>query len=183
LSKGNPGKLFEKQFKDSIPEGVYYYRIQDSASGWSFSSSASNNVRFTPKNHFDCMLYKTGVLFLLELKSTKSTSISFRGTSPMIKQHQIDELNKAAKNAGIIAGFMFDYREANQTFFLSIDNFKRFTNETIKSSININDVISYGGIEVKKELKRTNYRYFVSEFIDIFLNSNIISSNSPNSKN
>jgi penicillin-binding protein-related factor A (putative recombinase) len=158
----NEGKKFEKMFKNSVPESAYFYRIKDSASGWGDSS----NTRFTSKNEFDTMMFVSPILFLLELKSTKGTSISFKGSSPMIKEHQIKELLKASIHNNIVAGFIFNFREpVNETYFLNILNFIAFYRNTNKSSINKNDIIANYGILIESKLMRTRYKYNLEEFI------------------
>lgn len=171
----NKGKEFEKDFKNSVPDNVYFYRIADTATGWSHNhedtSSESNNIRFTPKNHFDCFIMLKG--FPLELKSTQGTSFSFKGTSPMIKEHQIKELTKASKIIGVIPGFIFNFRslKINKTYFLHINDFNKFTTQTTKSSINEKDIITYGGIEIESYLKRTKYGYRIDKLIERLLNN------------
>lgn len=110
-------------------------------------------------------------LFCLELKSTKGTSFSFQGKTPMIKEHQIKELTKANEYDDVIAGFIFNFREPeNVVYFMHIDNFIKFKEETTKGSINKKDMINYGVIEITSELKRSRYRYNIKEFIDKVIN-------------
>ena len=63
--KINYGKIFEKDFKDSIPDNVFFYRFRDSSGAW----QQSENTRFTPSNISDTMLFYQGKLYLLELKT------------------------------------------------------------------------------------------------------------------
>ncbi|MGE5438043.1 MAG: Holliday junction resolvase RecU [Syntrophothermus sp.] len=158
----NDGKKFENAFRDSVPEGIFYYRIKDSTNTWNNTSG----IRFTPKNEFDCFLFKSPTLLLLELKSTKSTSFSFKGSSPMIKQHQIDYLNKCNISKNIVPGFILNFRNPESTYFLHIKDLIRFINDTTKSSINEDDIVNYGGIMISAALKRTRYKYNVEKFIN-----------------
>jgi len=158
----NQGKLFEQDIKKSVPPNVYYYRLQDSASGW--SSSDSDNVRFTPKNKFDCLLFTRGVLILLELKSTQGTSIPYS----MIKDHQIEELNKASVYDGIKAGFLFNFRKSTRTYFMDIKDFIGYKDATDKKSINERDIEAHNGILIDQTLMRTRYKYYLEGLINSF---------------
>ena len=44
-------------------------------------------------------------------------------------------------------------------FFLNIDNFSNFMVESDKRSINMNDIVEYGGIEIESIRKRTQFTY------------------------
>lgn len=155
----NEGKRFEQNFKKSVPKDVYYLRLQDSANGF---DQTSDTLRFAAKSPYDCILFKDDTMYALELKSTKGKSISFSGSSPMIKQHQIDELTRASK-FGIKAGFVFDFRE-QKTFYVPILAFSDFVLTTDKKSINIKEVEAIG-VEIPKKKLKVNYRYDLSVFV------------------
>lgn len=159
----NDGKVFENSFKESVPKDMYYLRLKDSASSFGTNSA----TRFTLRQPFDCLMYSNPNLFTLELKSTKGTSFSFKGATPMIKEHQIKGLTESAQHEGIISGFIFNLREpTNRTYFLHINNFNKFVSETTKSSINESDIIKYGGVEIVGQLKKVKYKYSIREFIE-----------------
>lgn len=169
----NSGKIFETELKDSIPSNSYYIRIKDSTLAFNQQEDAKDKQenkkgfkpRFAPKQPYDAFMYCYPNLFLLELKSAKDDRFSFKGSSVMIKEHQIEELTKAAIHKGIIPGFLFNCRKNNQTYFLHINDFNKFTNETAKSSINKQDIIKYGAIEVLGKIKKVKYKWYVGEFI------------------
>lgn len=158
----NSGKIFETDWKNSIPKDVFYLRIKDSASGFGTNS----NTRFTPQQPFDALLYCYPNLFLLELKTTEGISFSFDGSSPMIKKHQIDELTKATQYKGVIAGLLLNMRKYNKTYFLHIEDFNKYISNIDKKSINQQDIVSAGAIEVIGEIKRTRSKYYIGEFIN-----------------
>jgi penicillin-binding protein-related factor A (putative recombinase) len=164
-SRGNDGKIFEKSFKDSVPKDAYYYRVKDSANSWS-SKNEDNKTRFTPKNEFDSILFRYPTLLILELKSTKGTAFSFKGSSPMIKEHQIKELEKASKYTGVHSGFVFNFREPEETYFMYICDFLNFCENTSKSSINKNDIINNNGILIDSKLKIKHYKYDIDKFLN-----------------
>ena len=157
----NEGKLFETDFKNSIPPDTYYLRIHDNPQ----SFNQTDNLRFSPKNPYDALMYIFPNLFTLELKTTIGTSFSFNGKTPMIKKHQIEGLDKSSKHKGIISGFIFNFRKVNKTYFLPIDKFLNYKNSTDKKSINQKDIIDSGAIEVRGEIKRVRTKFYIGEFI------------------
>lgn len=136
----NEGKQFEKDFRDSIPDDVYSLRLVDPAIGFDVEHSVQ---RFTPRNPYDLILYKKPTMYCLELKSTKGTAISFQGSSPMIKEHQIKKLTEAA-GKGCQAGFVLNFRGSQRTYYLPIKEFHRITRVIGKSSLNEDDVRGTG---------------------------------------
>ena len=171
----NEGKIFESYWKKSIPEDVYYLRIKDSASSFGQDSEKS---RFTPKNPYDCFVFYNGFLFPMELKSTEGTSISIQKNkdekSKMIKLNQIEGLTEANKFNNIISGFIFDFRISSNTYWISIDNFNNFIENTEKKSINEKDVIKHKGIIISKSKKRTRYIYDINKLLtDIIRGENV----------
>lgn len=161
------GKLFEEQWKRSIPEDVYYLRLKDNPSSFGKDSSF---VRFTLNNPFDCLVFYNGFLFPLELKSTSSKSISIQTKKEekgkMIKINQIEGLSKSNKYENIFSGFLFDFRESEKTFWMGINDFLKFQEENNKKSINEKDIIKYNAIEVEKEKKKTRYVFSVKKLIE-----------------
>ena len=161
------GKLFENDWKKSIPKDMYYQRIKDNPTLFGNKEENNSNLRFTPKQPFDAFLFHSPCLYCFELKSTKGTSISFKGTSPMIKEHQIKELSNASTYNNCIAGFIFNFREPqNIVYFQNIKDFNNFLNETTKSSINQKDIINYGGLIVEGEIKKVRWKYNINKMVD-----------------
>ena len=103
-------------------------------------------------------------MFALELKSTKQKSISFAGSSPMIKKHQVKALTQAAK-FGIIAGFIFNFR-GNGTYFLPIQKFNDFTNSTMRKSIDLSHC-KLEGIEMYETKLKVNSRYATERLFEV----------------
>jgi recombination protein U len=156
----NQGKVFENNFKASIPTDTYYLRLHDSSVGFDIENSTQ---RFALQSPYDCILYRNGKMFALELKSVQNGAISFSGVSPKIKRHQIDELIKAAQ-FGIISGLVLNFRNTENTYFLPIAHFEFFRQNSTKKSFNEKDV---EGISVKlphRKLK-VNYRYDITNLV------------------
>lgn len=164
----NIGKKFERQFTDSIPKDVYLLRIHDPPQ--SFNKEAS--LRFSLSNPYDFLLYKHPTLFVLELKSTMSALSFWRADfvvdgkkqTFVIKKNQIEGLARAAEHSGIVAGFIINFRNDNETYFLGIDDFLKLTSNSNKKSLNRIDV-SLHGLLIKQEKLRTNYRFDIADLI------------------
>ena len=155
----NAGKIFENNFKKSIPDNIFYLRLKDSASSFGQDSCAT---RFTLQNPYDALLFDGEYLYTFELKSTEGTSFSFQKegdtTSKMIKYHQIEGLLNSSNYKNIHSGFVFDFRKS-ETYFLPISKFVNFMKNTNKVSINEKDIIENGGIKIQKKKKIKNYTY------------------------
>lgn len=154
----NSGKVFEQQFIKSLPDSFYKLRLHDSASSF---GQDSKSVRFSMKSPFDFVLYHFPIMYCLELKTTKSTSFSFERCKEEKKEihyHQIEALKSAQSNRGIVSGFVLDFRNGD-TFFMSINDFCKFMDESSKKSINQNDCIHYGAILINKQKLKVHYKY------------------------
>lgn len=154
----NSGKIFEDDVKNSIPDNCWLYRLRDNAS----SFAGGQNTRFASSNICDFILLNdaTKTLYLLELKSTKNTSLPLS----MIRDNQIKGLQEASKHQ-LVGGLIVNFRnECNDTFFIAIDEFVHMIDTLNKKSFNISDLQSYNAIKIGCEKKRTRYKYNVEEF-------------------
>lgn len=165
----NEGKLFEDDWKKSIPEDFYFYRLRDPAS--SFNPNEQSGLRFSWQNDYDCFMFYKDALYPLELKSTQGTSFSFQKTkedkNKMIKIHQIDGLMKAQIHEGIYAGFLFNFRSVERTYWMCIKDFYLFYKFTDKGSINEKDIKENNGILVPQHKKKVRYTYGVMKMIEM----------------
>ena len=156
----NEGKKFEQDFANSVnKDECWLYRLRDNAA----SFGGSTNTRFASSNICDYIMYhnKTRTLYLLEMKSTKSSSIPYT----MIRDNQIKELTESSKHM-LVAGFILNYREKqNATYFMLIDDFNDMKSELKKKSFNIEDLEKYGAIKINSTKKRTRYVYDIDGFI------------------
>lgn len=170
--KPNMGKRFERNFKESaLQDGLFILRLNDTDT----SFNRRDEIRFTPTNPADFIVFLNGELYLLELKSTEYKSLSIQRdpdnkNSKMIKAHQIADLVKYSLFDGVNCGFVLNFRSKDsmeeETFYLSIENFSRFMAENPKESINRSDVILYDGVKLDQKLKRTQYHYQVKELLE-----------------
>lgn len=153
----NQGKRFEADFKNSIPADTYYLRLHDSSIGFDIKNSTQ---RFALKSPFDCILYRSGRMYCLELKSVEKGAISYTGSNPKIKEHQIKELIKASEH-GITSGFILNFRKTEHAYFLPIAQFEFLRQTLDKKSFNEKDLQGFV-IEIPQRKLRVNYRYDLS---------------------
>lgn len=162
----NQGKIFEDNFKSSIPKEILYVRPPDSA-----QSFGHNDVlRFSAKSPCDCFLFDGAYLYTLELKTVGSKSISFerdKEDKGIIHKHQIDSLVKFSKYKNVHSGFMLDFRLSDKTYYVPIEDFTFMIDKLDKKSFNEDDIVEYCNyIELKKKKLRVNYRYDIIDFIN-----------------
>ena len=152
------GKQFEKDFKSSIPDNVFYYRFKDGTASW---GGSQDNTRFQSKNICDEMLYHKGTLYLLELKTVKGKSFSFNN----VRDNQIKELEKAATHYGIIAGFIINFRDIEKTVFIDVKEFIDMMNRSSKKSFNQDDLKFHKYTEISSKKLKVHYRYDIEKFL------------------
>lgn len=164
----NIGKIFEQDFKKSVPDYALLYRLPDAAQ----SFGGSGNLRFSHKNPFDFILWdsKRHILYALEMKTVKGKSISFERSKEENKEihyHQIKGLNAWNKYDGIVCGFIIEFREIETTVFIDIDSFNSLVDRTPKKSFNINDIVNSGlpYFIIAQQKKRTRYMYDIDDFL------------------
>jgi len=145
----NEGKRFEQDFKASIPDWCWVYRLRDSAGTW----QGGENTRFTPSNICDFMVLARDRLFLLELKSHKGASIPFS----CIRENQLNDLSEILY-PNIRPRFIFNFRDREKTYMISARKIKKFIQETDRKSIPI-DWCQENGIEVEGVKKKVRFRY------------------------
>lgn len=161
----NAGKEFEKQFKESVADDMYFLRLHDSAIGFGNVEGG----KFAVKSPYDCILAKVPTFYALELKSKAINRLVYKSTGTVdIKPHQIKELRKAASK-GLKAGFVFNFRKENHTYFVSIAAFDYITGfqMTEKNSITEKDVLEamqerFDVVLIPQTLKKVNYKYDLS---------------------
>ena len=151
----NAGKIFEQSFKNSVPDDIFYYRLRDGTASW----GEQENTRFQQTNICDCILYKKPNMFMLELKSHKGKSIPFGN----IKSNQLEGLC-SAQEYGIKAGFIFNMRDVEETYYVSAIDVWNYMSATDRKSIPIN-YMREQGIQINQELKRVRYRYDIDKFV------------------
>ncbi|MFE4571438.1 hypothetical protein [Paenibacillus chitinolyticus] len=174
MNKKNEGKVFEQNYEESVKKTEYFFlRLKDTAK-WLRGSNSS----FTPKNPCDGIQFTSPFLWLIELKSTKNTSISFNlnrnseNKGRMIKAHQIDALSKFALKDSLIPGFIFNFRAKrskkkiyfDDTYFVHIKDFMEWSKSTKRSSISRTEC-ELIGIKIDSQLKKVHHTYDIERFV------------------
>ena len=167
----NVGKIFEEQWKASVPNYALLYRLPDSAQ----SFGGSNNLRFSAKPPFDYLMWDSmrHRLYALEMKTKNGKSISFerkKEDKGDIHYHQIQGLNKWNKFDGITCGLIVEFREIETTVFIDIEQMNLIMKIIPKKSFCFDD-LDKNGIKytvINQTKARTRYTYD----IDGFLNQN-----------
>ena len=161
------GKKFETNFKNSVPDNIFYYRFRDGTSSWGNKACEGcpknkQLTRFQSKNICDCQLFDGDYLYLLELKSTKGKSLSLNN----IRKNQVDDLMAASEYANIVAGIVVNFADAEQTYFMEIDLVNYwYYEQTERKSIPIAE-FKEKCIEIQAKKLKVNYRYDIHGFIN-----------------
>ena len=169
----NKGKVFEDDWKSSVPEYCLNIRLPDPPQ----SFTQRSDTRFSHKNPCDFVMFSSKHRLFLptELKSTKHKSISVQLTkednpNSMIKYHQIKALTDMSKYDYVESGFVLNFRNEEEnsqiTYWQSIGNFNKMMKEVNKKSFNEIDLLVYGAINVTGQKKITHYTWNVNELLD-----------------
>lgn len=165
----NQGKRFENDIKESVPEHILLYRLNDAAQ----SFGRSGDLRFSLKNPFDYIMWDSNNrhLYALELKTVSGKSISFereKEDKGIIHYHQILGLNKWNEYNGVICGFVIFFREIEKTVFIEISDFNELISVIDKKSFSFDDLDKHKirNIIIPQTKKRTRYKYDILDFID-----------------
>lgn len=149
---------------------VLIKRLNDNAASWGQGSQ----TRFTSTNECDFILFDDNTLTLygLELKSLNSSATFWRKDfedktkhqSFNIKKNQILGLKSFSSHRGVF-GLIINFRQyGNNTYFVKIEDFIKYTDTLDKKSINEKDVLMMNPVKIESKLLRTNYRYNMEKF-------------------
>ena len=156
MAKKNSGKIFEDNFRESIPKNIYYYRFRDSASTY---YGGNNFLRFSITNIADCLLFNGKQLILCELKAHKGASIPLDCIiGKKSKQKQIEDLYNASKFENIECYLIVFFEDKELCYALPISFFINFIKDNTRKSIPADYFEKYA-IKIDVIKLRTNYRY------------------------
>lgn len=171
----NEGKKFEGTFRSCAPPYLKLTRIPDPPQ----SFTQRSDTRFSKKNPYDFEAFDSihRIQYSLELKTTSQKYLTYHTSekdeeekkSANIQWHQIEGLTKASEYDNCLAGFMFNFRLDNGEqllYFMDIKDFNKFRTNTNKRSLNIMDISLNGGIKIKGEKLRVNYKWNLDEFLE-----------------
>lgn len=167
----NPGKVFEHSIKESAEkQNIFFFRVRDIF----VPPEYRDKIRVLP-NKYDNLIFSQGILIPMELKSTKSRSVSFK--EKILKQKQIDSLAEATSYECVTPGFLLNFRAYQKTYFVHINDFteykaiaeggtptRTYQAKINKASISM-DIATEIGIEVDSHLLRTHYRYDIAKLV------------------
>ena len=157
----NLGKKFEDNWRESVPDNVFFYRFRDSSGAW----GGNNQLRFTPSNIADNLLFYNGCLFLNELKSHKGKSIPLdKIIGNKTKEKQIEDLYEANRYNNVFSNLIVFFSDEERCFALDIENFLFFMQDNEGKSIPI-EYFEGMAREIKVEKLKTNYRFDIKEWL------------------
>ena len=171
----NVGKIFEQQFKISVPDYCLLQRLNDSPQAF----KQSNLTRFTRENPCDFFLFDSiaRILYCLELKTTKNKYMTFEDINSkekqnkMVHRHQILSLLEFSKFENVMAGFIFNFRDEvhnmERTYFQDAVSFHKMCKSINKSSFNEIDLILNGAIKINGIKQRVKYLWNIDEFLKL----------------
>lgn len=155
------GKQFEEDIKNSFPDDFYIERYKDDTAGF-----------YGVSNPADYRLYKYPLTFLLELKSHKGKSLPLSN----IRNGQLKGMRKAIPHRGVYCGFIINYRDLEETYYIAFSDLVRefFTTDDkgdyvvkpdVRKSIPV-DWCRDNGIKIEQVKKRTRYSYDMKTFLE-----------------
>ena len=153
----NTGKRFEFNFKNSVPEDVFFYRLRDGSSAW----GGNEKVRFQQTNMCDVIMFDGNLFYTLELKSVKGKSLPISN----IKKHQIKDLLKSREYKNVVSGLVIDFNVIDKCYYIDINYIYKFILLDSRKSISI-DYCEEKGIEISVKRLRTNKKYDINSFIN-----------------
>ena len=149
----NKGKHFEQDIWNSIPEGIWKYRLRDNPGSF---QKDNKKIRFTTKNICDFLIYPPHLLIGIELKSHKGRSIPFSN----FKEHQIEGLIEL-DNLGGWGLFIVNFRDHSLTYHINARQVKKFIEISQRKSLSLEMAEQTGEI-IPQILKKTRYKYDLS---------------------
>lgn len=145
----NIGKIFEQEIKASFPDDYFIERYKDDTAG--FKGVA---------NPADYRLYKYPFTFLIELKTHRGKSIPIS----KIRPNQIQGMYKAVKFMGVHGGFILNYRDYEETYYVSVQAMVDFIQNAKRKSIPIGWCRAYGE-RIEQTKKRVRFTYNLKKWL------------------
>ena len=156
MAKKNSGKIFEENFKASVPNNVFYYRFRDTASTY---YGGNNFLRFSNTNIADCLLFDGNKLILCELKAHKGSSIPLDCIiGKKSKVQQIEDLYNASQFNNVLCYLIVFFEDKELCYALPIKKFEAFIKNNNRKSIPI-AYFEENAIKLETIKLRTNYRF------------------------
>lgn len=159
--KKDAGKIFEQDVRASIPSDYFVERYKDDTAGFRGVS-----------NPADFRIYRLPYTHLWELKTHKGKSLPL----DKIRGSQLKEMRKAAAHIGVHCGFLINYRELEETYYIRfedlVEEFYLFTASgeyEVKSEGRKSIPVSWCrtiGVRIPQTKKITRYSYDLREVLE-----------------
>lgn len=166
--KINHGKRFEKDFQDSAEKVMFIYRLRDPGSSFNIKCQdcPKQVTRFSFKNMCDFIAFSTPMLYLLELKSTKSKSFPFASIMKNEKDKRIEQMVIEEKRRSNVKSYIvFNFRgDDNLTYAVTAFYVLNYMKMGLRKSIPF-DFIEKHGIMIASKKKLVRYSYDIDRFI------------------
>ena len=143
------GKIFEAEIRASFPSDFYIERYKDDTAGF-----------YGVCNPADYRFYKYPLTFLLELKTHKGKSIPLA----KIRDTQVQGMYRASQHKGIYGGFILNYRDLEETYYIAVAQMVEFINSQERKSIPV-EWCRENGIKIAQHKKRVRYSYDLAEWL------------------
>lgn len=147
------GKLFEAEIKASFPTDFYVERYKDDTAGF-----------YGVSNPADYRLYKYPFTFLLELKTHKGKSIPFS----KLRDNQVQGMYRASQYKGIFGGFIFNFRDLEETYYIPVDQvifYMDYQGKQGRKSFPV-EWVREAGTLIPQTKKRVRYSYDLRSWLD-----------------
>lgn len=149
MASNNIGKTFEQEFKECVPPDYYLYRLKDDTSGF-----------YGVSNPCDYILFRSPYLFMVELKTHKGKSIPIA----KIRPNQIQGMEKATHYEGVYGGFLINFRELEETYYITVQDVIQFTQAEERKSIPVEWCRDHG-VKIEQKKKRVRYSYDLESWL------------------
>ena len=160
----NEGKVFESDFKKSVPEegDWWFYRFRDGTASWDGGGAA----RFQAENLCDCQISKFPLLYLVELKSTWEPRLPhdkiIGSSGKRIKN--VEKMVQAGQKRGICAGFVWNCRSKEKTLYIPAAAVLEHITASGRKSIPL-EWAQLHGLPLAQRKLRVHWRYDVEALL------------------
>lgn len=97
---------------------------------------------------------------MLELKTHKGKSIPLA----KIRDNQVKGMYRASQHKGIYGGFILNYRDLEETYYIAVAQMVEFINSQERKSIPV-EWCRENGIKIAQHKKRVRYSYDLAEWL------------------
>ena len=151
-TKTNYGKIFEQEIKASFPPDFFIERYKDDTAGF-----------YGVSNPADYRLYKYPYTFLLELKTHKGKSLPLS----KIRSNQLKGMAEAVTHKGVFGGFIINFRELEETYYISVNDLLLFIETVDRKSIPV-EWCRENVVRIEQKKKRVRYSYDLSKWLEAY---------------